>query len=256
MITNLANYIDEVENVIKNWLPQSSSLNLWFRGQSDSSWKLKPTINRSDLKPDLEREITRDFITRSGELAKPRPKSYLQWLILMQHHGLQTRLIDWTESTLVALYFAVRDYKKKCDAAVWILHPWNLNNVSIDTHGIPWYKSEILKKYQLTEKDSSFTRRVKASLPAAFRPSRNFARIVAQRGMFTIHGSLDIGLDELIDHQDSYPNERFLTKIIIDGDSKLSILRQLYYSGITESVLFPELDGLAHEISFRYSKSF
>ncbi|MCB5383968.1 FRG domain-containing protein [Blautia glucerasea] len=65
--------------------------------------------------------------TRRLNSEAPQPYDRASWLTMMQHYGLPTRLLDWSESPLVALYFALSEKKDDIDAAVWIMNPMKLN---------------------------------------------------------------------------------------------------------------------------------
>ena len=64
------------------------------------------------------------------------PATDWEWLFLMQHYGLRTRLLDWTESSLIALYFAIRDNSGDVDAAVWAMNPWWLNRQTFGEYAL------------------------------------------------------------------------------------------------------------------------
>lgn len=104
---------------------------MWFRGQSDYSWGLVPSVQRKDgMGKNYEQYISTNFMIHTMRLNPNAPQRYdrASWLTLMQHYGLPTRLLDWSESPLVALYFALSsDEDAKTDAAVWVLNPMRLN---------------------------------------------------------------------------------------------------------------------------------
>jgi hypothetical protein len=200
--------------------------------------------------------MIRDFKLQSHHIISKKPEYEIEWLYLMQHYGLPTRLIDWTESFLVALYFAIFDYKNTRDAAIWILNPWDLNEVFFQQISIPTASHPDLKLYHLND-PSTLERDVQALYPIAIRPIKNSSRIIAQKGAFTIHGSNHNPLNEIIVNENSrLKADICLEKIIIDGNSKLKLLKELYYAGISYSVLFPEIQGICTDLKIRYSDDF
>jgi hypothetical protein len=80
-------------------------------------------------------------------LSAERPQNSWEWYFLMQHSGAPTRLLDWTEGALIALYFAVRNKLDATDAAVWVLDPWSLNEhvLGIDEVIAPSAEAGLLK---------------------------------------------------------------------------------------------------------------
>jgi len=105
------------------WIDESDlAIIPWFRGHADAEWALKPKFYRSgptDLK--TECEIREEFITHAPSLCDVPPRNEWEWYFLMQHYGAPTRLLDWTDGALIALYFAVRHNTGDRDAAVWAL---------------------------------------------------------------------------------------------------------------------------------------
>jgi hypothetical protein len=240
-IKSLSQYILEASKFnLKLGLSQST-INPWFRGMKDEKFELVPSIYRDPRLKKCELEIARDFILKAEpflEVAKPNTK--VDWMFLMQHHHLPTRLIDWTENYLAALYFAVNDFKYDEDAIVYILNPWEMNMEHLGEKSIINPDNPILNDY-IMDKD----RNIIGKEPIAIRPSRNSKRLVAQRVFFTLHGMWEEPLD-------SYRHT--IDCLIIDKEFKLSIMKELYQAGITSSSMFPELDQISQEIVFTYTE--
>lgn len=253
-IKSIEEYIAIANKTISDWQLSNSSTHIWFRGQGSVDWGLTPKIYRKNsIDALMEREYLRDFKLLANNFIDKNPKDDFEWLFIMQHYGMPTRLLDWTESHLVALFFAVEDYSNSDDCAVWLLDPWSLNKVTLGEHSVPIHTHNFLKKYVLPD-TTKFVREVKGEYPVCLRASKTTPRILAQKGNFSIHGKVE---DCLFDYSNSSHGSNIrLKKIIIDGKSKLKILKQLTIAGITHSVLFPDLDGLAKEVAFRYSHEY
>lgn len=262
-LENLHQYIEKINSILIKGNGYGTTTLPWYRGQSNASWDIIPSLYRSNFGSTgyFERESVRDFLLLSENNAQ---HSYsIETLIHMQHYGVPTRLVDWTESHLTALYFAVRNYKNQDNSAVFVFHPWELNEITLPflegfkegDRTVPTSFDKRISEYLIDLE--SFDRSVSLELPIAIRPKRTNQRIRAQKGMFTLHGSKTQGLQELFDTI----NEKLgkvipLDKIVIKGDCKLQILKELYSSGLTHSNLFPEQEGICKDISFRYSHDF
>jgi len=177
-----------------------------------------------------------------------------QWLFLAQHVGLPTRLLDWSESALLGLYFAL-----KCDKpVVWMLDPFRMNELSVTEKYAGGGESE--RSYPLTWFDPRGSvknigvENIKGAwerdydgldLPVAVHPTYIHPRMGAQRSMFTIHGAKPEPITDLIP-------SHLLRKSIIDTEAKPQILKDLQMLGIHDSTAFPDLDGLASELADLY----
>jgi FRG domain len=164
--------------------------------------------------------------------------SSFDWMFMMQHYGVRTRLLDWSESPLVALFFAVEQIKEfpADDAAVWCLRPTALNrNAGIvdktEAQYIPSFEGEELASYS-TE---SVRQSARIELfPVATIATRNNTRIQAQMGVFTIHHHSKIAIEDVGD-------KSHVTKYVIPNVAREYILNELRLLGVTRFSLFPEL---------------
>src|SRR5439155_15329779 len=202
-----------------------------------------------------EYEMREDFTTRAPALSdyiKPTGDRLItnwEWYFIMQHYGAPTRLLDWTDGALIALYFAVRANQGDFPAAVWMIDPWWLNKTV--THkdevippadpGIlpedrkivaPWLPLRFKKKQRLPK------------LPVAIVPSHTMRRISAQRSCFTIHGTEYDGFGQLT-ARDKHAR---LVKITIPSWEVKQIRRSLDACGIDETTIFPDLEALGRSV--------
>jgi hypothetical protein len=104
----------------------------WFRGHADLRWYLAPSAFRYPTEDERARALA--LLTEFKRVAEikqtrpPRDNDELGWLQVARHFGLPTRLLDWTESPLISLYFACEDDER--DGAVFVLNPVDLNRLS------------------------------------------------------------------------------------------------------------------------------
>ena len=188
-IGSLAEFVAVSGEIIRASGLKQSAAGVWWRGQSNASWQLLPSLYRGSIPYELERETVRDFKLKSLPFIRGiKPTLEVEWLFLMQHHGAPTRILDSTESPLVALYFSVADFENQEDAVVWALHPWILNIVTIGSQTIAASNSVHVKDWIIDTDDTEIARAPVAKLPIAVRVEYGFNRAHSQRGMATIHG--------------------------------------------------------------------
>jgi len=217
---------------------------VWYRGQSNKEWPLLPGYLRLD-QPPSESTLIKQFKQSAAMLVQNTPVQSFDWLFLMQHYGVPTRLLDWSESPLVALYFSVEEggADQGQDAALWSLRPSELNknagiNNVYEEFFIPSFEDMELNNY--TVENLSQNQRTQL-MPLATIATRNNARIQAQHGVFTIHHHGKIPIEAV-------GGGSHIIKYIIPNDSKSSILKQLSLLGYTRFQLFPELASIGHII--------
>jgi FRG domain len=250
-VTSLTGFIKAVQQVVEDWTPRGAEwyLQPWFRGHGDASWPLAPSLYRPESKTQgvgaeyyNEALLLERFRLRAPTFLERLPETDWEWLFLMQHYGLPTRLLDWTESSLIALYFAIRDHTGDVDAAVWAMNPWWLNRLTLGKYTLFPANDPRAKKHAPLPSG----KKLKGRLPLAITPNHASPRIAAQRGVFTIHGHQRAPLDRLVPRRVKGPSE--LRKLVIKKNCISRILTDLAISGISESLIFPELSGLCREI--------
>lgn len=240
-IASLSEYLEKINQLTAGWYFPTGS-HPWFRGQSDESLAPMPSLFRKSRK---EHDLTTVFIQRAGMYTNDSlPKSPAQWLSLMQHVGLPTRLLDWTESAAVNLYFAVFP-DVSTDAAVWMLDPIELNKLSSITN-LPASDTDPVKQsYQLAFGWQQPNNPPK--YPIAVFPTHVHVRMAVQRGCFTIHGSDKRSFVAQFENH-SLCSDKRLIKFIISAKDREKLKKEIYLLGIKHSSLFPDLDGLAKEL--------
>jgi len=219
----------------------------WYRGHTDQSWKLESGYERLK-KPPKEISLVNEFRQNANFLLdKHTPQNDFDWLILMQHYGVPTRLLDWSESPLVSLYFAVisesRGSRQK-DGALWVLEPGKLNKNtnSMDDPYIPAFEEdEYMADFQTIKYDSGTSAGL---MPIAAIATRNNPRIQAQLGTFTISRS-KIPIEEVGDRS-------HVIKYTIPKESKAEIAEELKLLGLGKFQIFPELSSIGEKIKESY----
>lgn len=206
----------------------TSSRGQWvFRGHSDQSYQLQPSVGRgghtSETDEKYEGSLFRIFQREAGTHISPIPTSAWEWLAVAQHHGVPTRLLDWSQNPLVALYFAVATNEAR-PGEVFALHA-------------PTRASE------RTVGESPF----KITRPAKYYPNIVSPRIRSQEGLFIACPKPAEMLD--MNLRDDWKLERFT----VPSKAKLRLRYELYRLGIHQASLFPDLDGLSAKIKWQHT---
>jgi hypothetical protein len=210
----------------------------WYRGHSSADYKLLPSLAREPCDVKAEQTLIKRFKQNAYPFLKMPPQDPWGWLFLMQHHEAPTRLLDWSDSPLTALWFAVSKIEDEpTDGCVWALQPIALN---VEARLKPRYALDIPLFGQDSELNNYLPDRLdtmQANTPAAGIASRQFSRVVAQMGSFTVTGKEQIALEEV--------GASCLTKYLIPAAAKPVLRRELAALKVSQLTIFPELSNVA-----------
>jgi hypothetical protein len=222
---------------------------IWYRGHSDGSYLLEPRIIRSVANLEIEQSLSREFVRRAVSFFPDIPQdNYARWLFIMQHYGIPTRLLDWTESLPIALYFAFhsRSVHPPC---VWFLNPIMLNSWAIGEDAIP--SEYALESQQFCERAFSLDDEIMSNisdLPIGVIPHYFDVRLAAQRACFTIHGVKPLPLDFLLYKSRPAKIQNVLVKAQFEEQLLDQIRQEVAHIIPSSSQIFPDITGLVQEL--------
>lgn len=235
-IFEFLSYVEKIEN---------DGLTL-LRGQRDD-WPLLTKLGRNHIRlgsrrptPTLdekEKKIIEEFRKKSTPFLDKAPKDDWELLAIAQHHGLPTRLLDWTTNPLVALWFVVRNgpgpKRKSNFGVVWIFESNDediVNDSSVESSPYSLDRTMI------------------------YIPSHLSSRIAVQNSIFTVHKYISLH-DWFYKFERSLREKVKLHKIIIPTDFFEDFKKRLDVYGINEATMFPGLDGLARHIEWKSNET-
>lgn len=218
---------------------------VWFRGHERSDYTLLGSAYRPhENLAQYEGPMLKRFMQDANSMLSIEVRDNWEWLFLAQHNGVPTRLLDWSENALVALYFACADGASgdllRDDGDVWIIVPSGMN--SVENSWSAGHPSDLpmLGVDQVLDEYHPFATvpTGRALRPVAALAGRRFDRIRSQRGTFTIAPP---GIDAL---EALAGAEAFLFRIAVAASAKDAIVDELTYLGIEERVVYPDLHRL------------
>ena len=229
-----------------------------YRGASEADAPLLTTLDRlggtspSHTKADLEEHVLRNFIRYSRPHLGTESVDEWELLVSAQHHGVPTRLLDWTYSPLVAAFFATRPNDDGCDRAVWRLD-WQAVHVAFgfpplallikDLDALPgWGSLTPWKLFARSRKEPPFA--------CVLEPPSLDQRIVAQAAVFTLCSDKWASFDAFLASHDL---ASAITKYVFPKKEIARLRDQLDLVGVDERRLFPDLDGVAAAIRRYYA---
>jgi hypothetical protein len=225
-----------------------------FRGLPNADYRLETTLIRlGGLYANLEQHLLRNFRKYAHRDIVKRDTIW-HWLSIAQHHGLPTRLMDWTYSPFVAMHFATANIDMfDVDGAIWSVNyskahqylPPEMKTL-LDNEGANVFTVDMLGT--LIGTLSEFEHLSRSEFLVFFEPPSMNDRIINQFAFFSVLSNPKLALDNWL--QERPCSSR---KIIIPASLKWEIRDKLDQGNITERVLFPGLDGLGCWLKRHYS---
>lgn len=229
--------------------------NFAYRGLSDVNYNLKTSLIRLGGEFDgLEYHLLRNFRKYSQLEGADLTFSEWKWMTLGQHHGLPTRLLDWSHSPFVALHFATAStHEFDRDGIIWCVDyvechrrlPRKLRSI-LAAAGANVFTVGMLE--QVTTDLRKFDALSREQFAVFFEPPSLDGRIVNQFALFSVMPSASATIDEWLRFRPS-----LYRRIVIPKEIKWEIRDKLDQANITERVLFPGLDGLAKWLARHYT---
>lgn len=234
--------IDNIDDVLR-FVSYGGAGARWFRGQRDEAWALAPSVLRNRGWLEAEANMIKRFRQIGASRIRHQPSNEWEWVCLAQHHGIPTRLLDWSENPLIGLYFAVEAGSSGDDVngKLFSLDPDVLNEKTV---GMPAGVLLLGQDELLDDYLPSSSPRMKRGSLAVVAP-QSFDRIVAQSGVFTAAHKLDsqeIGK--------SCPEA--IEEFVVPQTAKARLRVELQRLNITAATVYPDLEHISMAIKQLY----
>ena len=234
-VDTLSEFVTLIEKLKDDAVKSGNKSDFIFRGQPEDE-PLRPRIAR--LKPkgeldNIEKLVNAEYERLSFPFLEFQTQNEWDQLALAQHHGLPTRLLDWSYSALTALWFTVNKPPLKSEDGL--------------KNGVVWiFKTKPSDFIDFPNDASPFSQ----GRTRIFRPRSVTRRILAQAGVFTCHKKTKAGKFVPLEKNRSYKTR--LVRVFVSAGSFKSIREHLLANGVSQLALFPDLDGLAKHLERRY----
>lgn len=212
--------ISSVTELLEIFLGMKPDLGWAFRGQRDASWGLLPKAGRQEFAvkyktKTIEERILNSWKRYALQYIEQQPQNTGDWLVLAQHHGLATRLLDWTKNPLTAAFFAIHE-NTGSDAAIFAFRS---------------LKSETV--------DASDPFDIKSF--GIFFPNGLTARVISQRSLFSVSPKPDLPIENQLKDR--------LHRLVIPGQMVPELTQALETLGVNILSIYPDLDHLSEHLN-------
>lgn len=262
---------------LKDWYWALGAGTDWvFRGQREENWEISSSLERA-IPPGWEKSSKKlrqeigEFLGYSEEklfnkfserveqfasMGEAAADTILGKLALMQHHGVPTRLIDWTESPYVATFFAIEDVTNlEGNCAVWaITSEWcQEKSAQMVRKKLKLSKEQFSNRADFSLDQILSETILKANVPlvAPLRPLKLNIRIASQQGLFLCPGDLNLTFMENLRALGEQDLPSVLYKFVFPSAWRSEIFHDLFNMNIGPQTLFPGLDGFAKSIKLK-----
>jgi hypothetical protein len=246
-VKSLSGYISALKKITNDLIESASGT--WFRGVSDESYELVPGTVWRNIHERTHSGFIEEWLNEYLLYSTEELDDGYDIYALAQHYGLPTRLLDWTTSPLIALYFALEKEEDKNKRIVWAIDPLELNDKVVNWAGHLSIADKYLRTNYNLDKylpDSLGGHEEKDLLegPVAVRVQPKNRRITSQKGCFTVHGKSQEKIDDVLKN-----TPKSIVKIEINGQkTRDKILKELYLLGFSEDVIFQDLDAFSKRL--------
>jgi hypothetical protein len=230
-------FLDEVRVAERDL---GNPLEPWYRGHTNKTWNLVPSLPREANWEEKEKKLFFEFSRTASRLFEKRTNDW-ETLFDMQHYWVPTRLLDWTTVMGVAIAFVLHgDYTDTQDSALFVLDPLALNRLSgrDDVINIPDDKAFDYKTIYWEK------RPVQVERPLSIRPSQQISdRLRAQKGTFTVFGTSAATFEVAA--------AACYRKITLPAAAKPEAREFLRWANLDEYTIYPDIVGMAHHIKHK-----
>lgn len=260
-VKSITEYIDKIRAIyeeLEKETPNGVPNALFFRGHSKASYELLPSALRKDEEKGAEKRYLLNYRdnmprhSRSYHFIKQRPEI----LADMQHFGMKTRLLDWTFSPLIALYFALKSDSGEEHSEVCVFNAWKYHakfKKGVHSHDMHVLARSLLPDHEVPEIKNILKAefygetlsKEDLKMPFPFVAKYGNPRLIHQLGCFTIHGSIKTAID-CFDQVD--PSSRIIRKIQISKKYRSEIFNDLNRLFINHYSVFPDLEGMSQHL--------